>query len=224
MKKNVSWLSMVAVVALGGCAGTSSQKPQESPIYWVDSSGAYVRDSSGHCVRTIHWTAQRAIAGCEGGAPAKAAAPAPAPAKVEPAPAPAPVVAPAPKPQPTVEKVSLKAGALFDVNKADLKSGGKSELDALVAKIKGSNTQVEQITVTGHTDSAGSKQLNQGLSERRAEAVKTYLVSQGLDGSRIDTRGAGDTQPVASNKTAEGRAQNRRVEIDIKAQRTTSVN
>jgi OOP family OmpA-OmpF porin len=144
--------------------------------------------------------------------PKKAAAP--APAKAEPAPAPKPA------PQPVAEKVSLTAGALFDVNKAELKPAGKAELDALADKLKGA--QVEQITVTGHTDSSGSKQLNQSLSERRADAVKAYLVSKGLDGSRIDTKGAGDTQPVASNSTAAGRAQNRRVEIDIRAQRTSN--
>lgn len=221
MNKNISWLSLAVVVALGGCASTSSQKVQEGPAYWVDSSGKVVRDSSGNCVRTILWTPERATVECDAGiAPKKATAPAPAPVKAEPAPAPKPQ----PKPQPVSEKVSLKAGALFDVNKADLKPAGKSELDALAGKLKDSNTQLEQITVTGHTDSSGASEHNRQLSERRAEAVKAYLVSKGLDGSRIDTRGAGDTRPVASNKTAEGRAQNRRVEIDIRAQRTTSAN
>ncbi len=145
------------------------------------------------------------------------------PAAAAPAPAPAPVVA-APAPTPVAEKVTLKAGALFDVNKADLKAAGKSELDAMVGKIKDSNTRIEQITVTGYTDSTGAAEYNRKLSERRAEAVKAYLVSKGLNGDRIVTKGAGDAQPVASNKTAAGRAQNRRVEIDIKAQRTTSNN
>lgn len=217
MKKNAPWLSLAIVAVLTGCVSPSSQKVQEGPVYWVDSQGKVVRDSSGNCVRTILWTPERATAECDAGiAPRKVAAPAPAPAKAEPAPAPKPA------PQPVSEKVSLKAGALFDVNKADLKPAGRSELDALAAKLK--DARIEQITVTGHTDSAGSKQLNQGLSERRAEAVKAYLVSKGLDGSRIDTKGAGDTQPVASNSTAAGRAQNRRVEIDIRAQRATSPN
>lgn len=215
MKKNASWLSLTAAAVLAaGCAGTS-QNVKEGPAYWLDSNGKVVRDSSGNCVRTILWEPARATAECDAGLmPKKAAAPAPAPVKTEPAPAPKPA------PQPITEKVSLKAGALFDVNKADLKPAGKSELDALAAKLK--DAQVEGITVTGHTDSSGSKQLNQSLSERRADAVKAYLVSKGLDGSRIDAKGAGDTQPVASNKTAAGRAQNRRVEIDIKAQRTTT--
>ncbi|MEK7786372.1 MAG: OmpA family protein [Chloroflexota bacterium] len=147
------------------------------------------------------------------------------PKKAAAEPAPAPVVAkPAPKPEPVVEKISLKAGALFDVSKADLKPAGKSELDAMVSKIRDSDTQIEQITITGHTDAAGASEYNLKLSERRAEAVKAYLVSKGLSGDRIVTKGAGDAQPVASNKTAAGRAQNRRVDIDIRALRMTSNN
>lgn len=83
-------------------------------------------------------------------------------AEAEPAPKPAQVVVAksAPKPEPVMEKVTLKAGALFDVRKADLKAAGKTELDTLVSKIKDSKTQIEQITVTGHTDSAGASEYN----------------------------------------------------------------
>ncbi|MCR4332618.1 MAG: OmpA family protein, partial [Sulfuricaulis sp.] len=172
----------------------------------------------GECLHTSSWSKDLAVAECDAGMmPKKAAA--------ETAPKPAPVVAkPAPKPEPVVEKISLKAGALFDVSKADLNPAGKLELDAMVSKIKDNNTQIEQITITGHTDSAGASEYNRTLSERRAEAVKAYLVSKGLSGDRIVTKGAGDAQPVASNKTAAGRTQNRRVDIDIRALRTTSNN
>lgn len=214
MKKTLPVAILTAVAAFAAQSALAHPVGQATPGYAADSRGMLVTDSSGNCVRTGIWTPAMATEACDASLVKKAAKPEPAPAKAEPAPAPKPA------PQPVAEKVSLKAGALFDVNKADLKPAGKSELDALAAKLKG--TQVEQITVTGHTDSAGSKQLNQGLSERRAEAVKAYLVSKGIDGSRIDAKGAGDTQPVASNKTADGRAQNRRVEIDIRAQRTTS--
>jgi OOP family OmpA-OmpF porin len=217
MKKTLHIAILTAVASLAGQSALAHPVGQATPGYVGDSRGMLVTDSSGNCVRTSSWTPAMATEACDASlVPKKAAQPEPAPAKAEPAPAPKPA------PQPVVEKVSLKAGALFDVNKADLKPAGKSELDTLAAKLK--DTQIEQITVTGHTDSAGSKQLNQGLSERRAEAVKAYLVSKGLDGNRIDTKGAGDTQPIASNKTADGRAQNRRVEIDIRAQRTTSAN
>jgi OOP family OmpA-OmpF porin len=214
MKKTLPVAILTAVAALAGQSALAHPVGKATPGYVGDSNGMVVTDSSGNCVRTSSWTPALATEACDAGLVPKKAAPAPEPAKAEPAPAPRPA------PQPVAEKVSLTAGALFDVNKADLKPGGKSELDALAAKLQGA--QIEQITVTGHTDSSGSKQLNQSLSERRADAVKAYLVSKGLDGSRIDTKGAGDTQPVASNNTAAGRAQNRRVEIDIRAQRTTS--
>ena len=215
MKNTLPVVILTTITALAGQSALAHPVSKVTPGYVGDSNGMVVTDSSGNCVRTSSWTPALATEACDAAlAPKKAAAPAPAPVKAEPAPAPKPA------PQPVVEKVSLKAGALFDVNKADLKPAGKSELDALAAKLK--DAQIEAITVTGHTDSAGSKQLNQSLSERRAEAVKAYLASKGLDGGRINTKGAGDTQPVASNKTAAGRAQNRRVEIDIKAQRATT--
>jgi OOP family OmpA-OmpF porin len=215
MKKTLPVAILATVAALAGQSALAHPVGKATPGYVGDSNGMVVTDSSGNCVRTSSWTPALATEACDAGLmPKKAAAPTPAPAKAELAPAPKPA------PQPVAEKVSLTAGALFDVNKADLKPAGKSELDALAAKLK--DAQIDQITVTGHTDSSGSKQLNQSLSENRAEAVKAYLVSKGLDGSRIDTKGAGDTQPVASNNTAAGRAQNRRVEIDIRAQRTTS--
>jgi OOP family OmpA-OmpF porin len=215
MKKTLPVAILATVAALAGQSALAHPVGKATPGYVGDSNGMVVTDSSGNCVRTSSWTPALATEACDASLVSKkAAAPAPAPAIAEPAPAPKPA------PQPVTEKVTLKAGALFDVNKADLKPAGKSELDALAAKLK--DAQIEQITVTGHTDSSGSKQLNQSLSENRAEAVKAYLVSKGLDGSRIDTKGAGDTQPVASNNTAAGRAQNRRVEIDIRAQRTTS--
>jgi OOP family OmpA-OmpF porin len=214
MKKTLPVAILATVAALAGQSALAHPVGKATPGYVGDSNGMVVTDSSGNCVRTSSWTPALATEACDAGLAPKKAAPAPAPAKAEPAPAPRPA------PQPVAEKVSLTAGALFDVNKAELKPAGKSELDALAAKLQGA--QIEQITVTGHTDSSGSKQLNQSLSERRADAVKAYLVSKGLDGSRIDAKGAGDTQPVASNNTAAGRAQNRRVEIDIRAQRTSN--
>jgi OOP family OmpA-OmpF porin len=213
MKKTLPVAILTVVVALAAQSALAHLVGKATPGYVGDTNGMVVTDSSGNCVRTSSWTPALATEACDAGlAPKKAAAP--APAKAEPAPAPRPA------PQPVAEKVSLTAGALFDVNKADLKPAGKSELDALAAKLQGA--QVEQISITGHTDSSGASEYNRQLSERRADAVKAYLVSKGLDGSRIDTRGAGDTQPVASNNTAAGRAQNRRVEIDIRAQRATS--
>ena len=142
----------------------------------------------------------------------------PAPAPVEAAPAPAPVAEPAPVP--TSEKVSFAAEALFDFDKAIVKPEGKAALDDLLSKLEGMNTEV-MVTV-GHTDSIGTDAYNQKLSLRRAEAVKAYIVSKGVDQSRVYTEGKGETQPVADNSTSEGRAKNRRVTVEVVGTRTTT--
>ena len=156
------------------------------------------------------------------GRPAAAPAPAPMPAPVveapAPAPAPAPMPAPAPAPQPVSEKVSFAAEALFDFDKSVVKPEGKAALDDLLMKLQGMNTEV-MVTV-GHTDSIGTDDYNQKLSQRRAEAVKAYIVTKGVDQSRVYTEGKGESQPVADNKTSEGRAKNRRVTVEVVGTRT----
>ena len=112
-------------------------------------------------------------------------------------------------------KVSLSADTLFDFDKSVLKLGGTAKLDELVAKIKG--TQVDVVIATGHTDSVGSDEYNQRLSLARADAVKAYLVSHGIDIKRVRTVGRGEAEPVADNATAEGRAKNRRVDVSVQA-------
>jgi OOP family OmpA-OmpF porin len=144
-----------------------------------------------------------------------------APVVAEPAPAPTVVeAAPAPAPAPVAvsEKVSFSAESLFDFDKAVVKPDGKAALNALVDNLKGMNT--EAIVTVGHTDSIGTNAYNQKLSLRRAEAVKAYLVSKGVEASRIYVEGKGETQPVASNKTAAGRAKNRRVTVEVVGSRT----
>ncbi len=86
-------------------------------------------------------------------------------------------------------------------------------MDDLTAKVKDINLEV--IIAVGHTDSVGSDAYNQKLSVRRAEAVKAYLVSKGIEKNRVYTEGKGEKQPVADNKTAAGRAKNRRVEVEV---------
>jgi OOP family OmpA-OmpF porin len=142
-------------------------------------------------------------------------APQPEQAKEEPKPAPAPE-APKPaaeKPKPVAEKVTVAADVLFDFDKSDIKPEGRSKLDDLAGKMKTINLEV--VIAIGHTDSIGTDAYNQKLSVRRSEAVKKYLSSKGVEGNRIYTEGKGEKQPVASNKTKEGRAKNRRTEIEV---------
>ena len=225
MHKSLSLAVLLAVVAPSTQSALAQQRGQANAAYAGDSSGYLVRNSSGVCVRTSAWSRELALEECDPAlVPKKAAQPVPVPAPA-PEPKPAPVAEPTPKPEAVIEKVTLSAGALFDVDKGDLKPQGKKELDALVDKLISEKVSVGQITVTGHTDSTGAKAYNQTLSERRAEAVKAYLVQKGLNGERIVSKGMGDSQPVASNKTAAGRAQNRRVDIDIQGERAgTSAN
>ena len=115
------------------------------------------------------------------------------------------------------EKLSLSATTLFDFDKAVLKEQGKVELHKLDEYIKSKGIRVVDINVIGHTDSMGSDEYNQALSERRAVAVKDYMVSEGIKGSIIDASGEGESNPVADNSTEEGRALNRRVDVHVGA-------
>ncbi len=109
--------------------------------------------------------------------------------------------------------MTYAADAFFDFDKSVLKPEGKAKLDDLVGKVKDINLEV--VIAVGHTDSVGSDAYNQKLSVRRSEAVKAYLVSRGIEANRVYTEGKGEKQPVADNKTAAGRAKNRRVEIEV---------
>ena len=181
---------------------------------WRNASSDTWKSANGLCWRDASWTPATAAAGCDGAvvaAPKAAPAPAPAP-KAMPAPAPA-AKAPTPPQPPVATKVTYAADAFFDFNKSVLKPEGKAKLDDLSGKVKAINLEV--IIAVGHTDSIGGDAYNQKLSVKRAEAVKAYLVSKGMEKNRVYTEGKGEKQPVADNKTDAGRAKNRRVEIEV---------
>ena len=205
--KNLNKLA--ALVAFSALASLASAQTIDN---WRNANGDVWKNASGDCWRNANWTPATAAPGC-GPEVAPKAAPAPAPAVALPA---APTVAPraAPAPQaPAASKVTYAADAFFDFDKATLKPAGKAKLDDLVGKVKGINLEV--IIAVGHTDSVGSDVYNQTLSVKRAESVKAYLVSKGIEKNRIYTEGKGEKQPVADNKTNEGRGKNRRVEIEV---------
>ena len=179
-----------------------------------DAQGRAVKDASGACVVT----SGQVLPECAGAAPAPAPAAPSAPAEpAKPATPTAPAApAPAAKPAPSSvrQSIVIQADALFDFDKSVVRPDGKKSIDEALDKIKGMD--VEMIIATGHTDSIGTDAYNQRLSERRAAAVKDYLVSKGIPASKVTTIGKGESQPVATNKTAAGRQKNRRVDIEFK--------
>jgi len=190
MIKNVAKKSLVLALLAGIGFGASMAQAQER-VYVIDQRDVVAKSGFDLCWRTGYWTPAAAAkdpAGCQCDKdliPKEVCEP-PAPA--------APVAAP----KPTGEKITVAADALFDFNKAVLRPEGKAKLDELVAKANA--IKLEVILVVGHTDRIGSAQFNQGLSERRAAAVKTYLVSKGIEANRVYTEGKGKTQPVTGDK------------------------
>lgn len=202
LNKVAMLFASAALVTAAGAQTIDNWKNGNNELVWKNGTNEL-------CWRDANWTPATAAPGCDG-AIAPAMAPA-APAAAAPAAA-APAAA-APAAPPAATKVTYAADAFFDFNKSVIKPEGKAKLDDLVGKIKDINLEV--IIAVGHTDSVGSDAYNQKLSVRRSEAVKAYLVSKGIEKNRVYTEGKGEKQPVADNKTAEGRAKNRRVEIEV---------
>jgi OOP family OmpA-OmpF porin len=197
-----------------------------SPTNNVVKSGSYngaLGLAGNLCWRQGYWSPQMAIAQCDPDLVPKPAPPPPPAAAPAPPP---PPPAPAPAPAPQVQKITLASKALFDFDKAVLKPEGKAAIDSeIIAKLP-SVQKLELVLVTGHTDRIGSQRYNQKLSERRADAVRDYLVSKGVPRDRIETLGMGKTQPVpgvvCNQKALKALiaclAPNRRVEVEVKGE------
>ena len=214
-------VALAAPMAVFAAAHTGGM-PKSDDNWRAGDGTVWKNGTSELCWRDSSWTPATANADCDGALkPAAAPAPAPAPmAAPAPAPAPAPaaakpvVVAPVVVPAaPVSEKVTFAADTFFDFDKAVLKPEAKAKLDDLVGKT--SAVALEVIIAVGHTDAVGTDSYNQKLSVQRSEAVKAYLVGKGIEKNRVYTEGKGEKQPVADNKTAEGRSKNRRVEIEV---------
>ncbi len=219
-------LGLAAIAAIGMTA--TSATAQDTVIsyttddkgvvpYLIDSRKAVATSGTGLCWRTGYWTpaaAQTAFAGnfpvaCECDPDVVPAADCKPPAQ------PAAPVA-------SAEKIKLSADALFDFDSANLRPAGRTALDELAAKAGALNLEV--ILAVGHTDRIGSDSYNKNLSDRRASAVKNYLVSKGVDANRIYTEGKGETQPVTGTQCdgVKGRTAlisclqpDRRVEVEV---------
>ncbi len=176
----------IAAMTASGAATAQTVDNWQSPFGEVWKNG-----TNELCWRNNFWTPATGIAGCDG----------------------VPVAKDEPVAEPTTSKVVLNADTFFDFDKTTIKPEGQQVLDQIASQVQG--MELETLIATGHTDSTGPAEYNQGLSERRAESVKNYLVNKGVPSDRIYTEGKGETSPVATNSTREGRAENRRVEIEI---------
>jgi OOP family OmpA-OmpF porin len=204
----LAFVAATAVMAASASAAPVAASKQATNDNWVNGTAEYVwkNGTDELCWRNGFWTPATANAKCDGALVAQA------PAAPAPAPAPAPMI--------SSQKITFQADALFDFDKAVLKPEGKSKLSDLAAKIKSVNLEV--VVATGYTDKIGSDKYNDRLSLRRAQAVKAYLVSQGIEANRVYTEGKGKRNPVVTDCMQKNRkalisclAPNRRVEVEV---------
>jgi OOP family OmpA-OmpF porin len=180
-------------LAVALLAGIGFSAVAQERVYVIDQRDVVAKSGFGLCWRTGYWTPAAAAADKAGCECDKDLLP-----KETCEPKAAAAAAPAAAPKPTGEKITVAADALFDFNKAVLRPEGKAKLDELVSKAAA--IKLEVILAVGHTDRIGGAAYNQKLSEKRAAAVKEYLVAKGIEANRVYTEGKGKTQPVTGDK------------------------
>ena len=225
---NLTSSLLVMLMSLGASAAFAHSGDPVVPGYWQDSNRHVVKDNYGECWRTGYWTPSMATAECDSDLMKKEVVA----AKADTVPA-QPLVPPDQGPDKPALRVTIQAETLFAFDKAVLRPEGKKTLDdEVVAKMK-EHPEVEVVLVTGYTDRIGSEKYNQKLSERRAHAVKSYIVDQGIDANRVETAGKGEADPVVACDDIKGAANrhnkklvaclqpNRRVVVEVKVQAPT---
>jgi OmpA-OmpF porin, OOP family len=209
--------ALLAAAALLASAVSYNAFPQAGQAYWGGTMTW--KSGTGMCWRSGYWTPGNATSECDPDlAPRPAAVPAPAPVAK---PAPAPVAKPAPKPAPTF---AVTLTDTFASNSAVVSPAMRAAIDKqIIERMNSHFAEVTLVHVDAHTDRLGSQQYNQKLSERRAQAVAAYLVSKGVDKSKIETLGSGKTNAVKACPTQKDRkalneclAPNRRVVIEVR--------
>jgi OOP family OmpA-OmpF porin len=209
MQLKQALVAVATIAAFAGCSNSPSPTRTgdfRNQGYLLDTAGDnQVVKAAGYdvCVRTSDWTPQRAIIECDPDlvpkpvAKAPVAPPPPVAPKAAPTPPPAPPAPPAPP-----QKFTISADALFAFNSAALRPEGRKNLDEFAGALRGKS--YDRISLIGHTDRIGSVSYNQRLSELRAQAVKKYLESKGLDAAKITAVGKGKSQPVTKATDCQG--------------------
>jgi OOP family OmpA-OmpF porin len=193
-----STLILAAAIGLLSATVAFAQQGRTTQGYLIDQRDGIVKDPYNLCWRTGYWTPALSHCECDVDLLPRDVCFPPA-AKPAPPPAPAPAPAPAPVAQPPAPKtLAVQSTGLFEFDKAVLTPNARTQLDQEVVARLGEFSSIKLIFVEGHTDRIGTQQYNQKLSERRAEAVKAYLVSKGVDGTKIETIGMGKTNQVKS--------------------------
>lgn len=199
MKRKTATLLISTILAFSGTYVFA----QSNEDNWVNSEGLVWKNGDGTlCWRNNYWTPATEHPDC-GGAPC---------GNLE-----TKIPEPSLSPYPDMGHGSgtYSADTFFDFDKSTLKPAGKQILDELLTHLNAPGFTLELVVITGYTDSVGAQAYNMKLSLRRAETVKAYLTEKDIPAEKIHAEGKGQVDPIATNKTREGRAQNRRVEIEV---------